>query len=105
MPLYAADGVRDGLEDAPGADAHGPEARLRPRDDLALEQHHEGHRHQRGGERVLHRGDEAVPRIPGAAVTMTYDMNRLQSIPGPTRYLVSLNASERIAAALYPSEP
>jgi predicted NAD/FAD-binding protein len=34
--------------------------------------------------------------VPGAAVTMSYHMNRLQSIPGPTQYLVSLNPADRI---------
>lgn len=35
-------------------------------------------------------------RLPGVALTMTYDMNRLQSIPGSTEYLVSLNPADRI---------
>lgn len=38
-------------------------------------------------------------RAAQAAVTMTYDMSRLQSIPGSTRYLVTLNARDRIDPA------
>jgi uncharacterized protein len=36
-------------------------------------------------------------RMPGDALTMTYHMNRLQSIPGPVGYLVSLNPGDRVA--------
>jgi hypothetical protein len=36
-------------------------------------------------------------RMPGDALTMTYNMNRLQSIPGPVDYLVSLNPGDTIA--------
>jgi predicted NAD/FAD-binding protein len=36
-------------------------------------------------------------RLPGDALTMTYQMNRLQSIPGPVQYNVSLNPGDKIA--------
>ena len=34
--------------------------------------------------------------VPGTTLTMTYDMNRLQALAGPVRYLVSLNAEDRL---------
>ncbi len=36
-------------------------------------------------------------RLPGDALSMTYNMNRLQAIPGPIDYLVSLNPGVKVA--------
>ena len=51
---HQLDGVGHRLQDAVRSDTHRPQARLCPRDDLALEQHHVGDAHER---RVQHDDD------------------------------------------------
>ena len=41
---------------------------------------------------------------PGEALTMTYHMNRLQAIPGPVQYCVSINPDDRLDARRIISE-
>jgi predicted NAD/FAD-binding protein len=39
---------------------------------------------------------QAACTPPGSSVTMTYDMNRLQSLPGPAQHFVSLNPGDAV---------
>ena len=43
--------------------------------------------------------DQADCRRPGDALSMTYHMNRLQALPGPVQYCVSVNPDERLDPA------
>ncbi len=65
-------------------------------------------------ETMLHTDSSALPRSPsvraswnylqqscneaGGQVRVSYDMTRLQQLPGPTRYVVTLNGGESVAA-------
>ena len=44
---------------------------------------------------VLERGSGSL-YPPGSAVTMTYHMNRLQALPGPIQYFVSVNPGDLV---------
>ncbi|MFL5708801.1 MAG: hypothetical protein ACJ77Y_07420, partial [Chloroflexota bacterium] len=53
---------------------------------------------QRPSARASWNVDQEDCSRPGEALTMTYDMNRLQSLPGPVRYSVSVNPGDRVRA-------
>ena len=44
--------------------------------------------------------DQADCRQPGDRLAMTYDMNRLQSLPGPVQWCVSVNPDDRLDPTL-----
>ena len=44
--------------------------------------------------------DQADCRRPADQLAMTYDMNRLQSLPGPVQWCVSVNPDDRLDPAL-----
>jgi len=85
-----------------------------PREQTALE----GFRYTRNRV-VLHTDASVLPRAtraraswnvsvrdcrdPEPRLTMTYDMNRLQALPGPVSYCVSVNPSDEIDPACYVS--
>jgi uncharacterized protein len=43
--------------------------------------------------------DQADCRVPGERLAMTYDMNRLQALPGPLQWCVSVNPDARLDPA------
>src|SRR5207247_10557741 len=63
---HQLDGVADRLQYAVRTDAHRPQPRLRPRNDLPLEQHHVGYPHERcveDDEDLQQRDDEVVDHL------------------------------------------
>lgn len=108
--------VRREGEEAQGFDAvvmaaHGPQTLGMLAAPTAMEREVLGAFQVTQNEAVLHTDERILPRrraawaswnyrIPeegNAPATLTYDMNRLQNLDTPERYLVTLNSTERIA--------
>ena len=93
--------------------AHGPQALAMLRDASELEREVLQAFRVSSNEAILHTDTSILPsrkaawaswnyRIPaeiGAPATLTYDMNRLQNLDTPERYLVTLNSTDRLNPA------